>query len=128
MINHLEPFSNVELSSLTSQSNGNNDLLIAGYNSLLANDDTIAARDFYLLLIVYVNCFCFPVLSFVLKGLYGFGEGVQSKFSEISKFVYLPVTLFVENKESISMLPFLRKKQVAFNLLSRDTYCKTVLL
>ena len=55
MINHLEPFSNVELSSLTSQSNGNNDLLIAGYNSLLANDDAIAAKDFYLLLIVYVN-------------------------------------------------------------------------
>ena len=128
MANHLEPFSNIKLSSLSSPSEGNKDLFIAGYNSLLANDDTIAARDFCLLLMVYVNYFCLPVLSLVLKGLCGFENSVQSKFSEIYKFVYLPITFFIENKEYISMLPLLRKKQAEFNLLTGNTYCKTVLL
>ena len=128
MIDHLEAFSNTKSLSILSPMEGNSNLLITGYNNILANDDTRAARDFYLLLMVYVNCFCAPVFSLVLKGLWRLGRSVQSKFSEISKFVYLPATLFVENKESISMLPFLWKKQVVFNLLSRDTYCKTVLL
>jgi hypothetical protein len=128
MTNHLEPFSNIKLSSISNHSERNSDLFLAGDNSLLSNDDTIAARDFYLLLMVYVNYFCVPVLSLVLKGLSGFRKSVQSKLSEITKFAYLAISFFAENKEYISMLPLLRKKQAEFNLLTGNTYCKTVLL
>ena len=126
--NHMETFSDIKLSSILNSSEVNNDLFINGYNSLLASDDTRAARDFYLLLMVYVNYFCVPILFFALKGLCGFGQSVQSKYSERSKFVYLAITFFVKDKEYISMLPFLWKKHVEFNLLLRKTYCKTVLL
>ena len=125
---HMETFSNTKSSSILNPSEGNNDLFITGYNSLLANDDTRAARDFYLLLMVYVNYFCVPVLSFVLNGLYRFGKGVQSKFSERSNLVCMAIASFVEDKEYISMLPFSRKGQVEYIFLSGNIYRKTVLL
>ena len=103
-------------------------MFITGYNSLLANDDTRAARDFYLLLMVYVNYFCIPVLSFVLKGLCGFRKGFQSKFSERSNFVCIAIGFFVEDKEYISVPHFSQKEQVECNFLSRNLYRKTVLL
>ena len=128
MIDHLEAFSNTKSLSILSPMEGNSNLLITGYNSILANDETRATRDFYLLLMVYVNCFCAPVFSFVLKGLWRFGRIVQSKYSEIYNFVYLANSFFVENKEYLSMIPSLRKKQVMFSVLSGNTYYKTVLL
>ena len=128
MIDHLEAFSNTKSLSILSPMEGNSNLLITGYNSILANDETRATRDFYLLLMVYVNYFCAPVFSLVLKGLWRFGKSVQSKFNEIYNFVYLANSFFVEDKEYILMMPSLRKKQVVFSVLSENTYCKTVLL
>ncbi len=124
----MESFSNIQSSSILSSSEGNNDLLITGYNSLLANDDTRAARDYYLLLMVYVNYFCIPVISFVLKGSCRFEKGVQSKFSKRANFVYIAVAFFMKEKEYISKLPFSQKKQVEFIFLSRNFHRKTVLL
>lgn len=46
IVNHMESFSNIK----SNPWEGNTDLFITGYNSLLANDDTKVARDFYLLL------------------------------------------------------------------------------
>lgn len=128
MIDHQEVFSNTKSLSILSPMDGNSNLLITGYNSILANDDTRAARDFYLLLMVYVNYFCAPVFSFVLRGLLGFGRSMQSKSSKAYNVVYLVNIFFVNNKEYISMIPSLRKKQVEFSVLSGNTYCKTVLL
>ncbi len=128
MANHMEPFSNIKSSSILNPSEGNNDMFITGYNSLLANDDTRATRDFYLLLMVYVNYFCVPVLSFVLKSLCRFGKSVQCKFSESAKFVYMTIAFFVEGKEYISTLLFSRKVQVEYIFLSGNIYRKTVLL
>jgi hypothetical protein len=128
MANYMEPFSDIKSSSILNTSEDNNDMFITGYNCLLANDDTRAARDFYLLLMVYVNCFCIPVFSFVLKGLCGFGKSVQCKFSERARFVYMAIALIVEDKEYISMLPSSRKVQVECILLSGNIYRKTVLL
>jgi hypothetical protein len=124
----MEPFSDIKSSSILNTSEDNNDMFITGYNCLLANDDTRAARDFYLLLMVYVNYFCIPVFSFVLKGLYGFGKSAQCKFSESAGFVYMGIAFFVEDKESISMLLFSRKEQIECILLSGNIYQKTVLL
>ncbi len=125
---HMESYSNIKSSSMLNPLEGSNALFITGYNSLLANDDTRAARDFYLLLMVYVNYFCIPVLSFVLKGLCGFRKGFQSKFSERSNLVCIAIGFFVEDKEYISMLPFSQTEQVGCNFLSRSLYRKTVLL
>ena len=88
---------------------------------MLANDNTRAARDFYLLLMVYVNYFCFPVLSFFLNGLSRFGNSVQSKYSKRANFVYIAVAFFMEDKEYISKLPFSQKEQVEFNFY-QETY------
>jgi len=124
----MDTSSDIKSLSILNPSEDNSDLFIKGYNILLASDDTRAARDLYLLLMVYVNYFCVPILFFTLKGLCGFGQSLQSKYSERSKFVYFAITFFVEDKEYISTLPFLWKKHVEFNLLLRNTYCKTVLL
>jgi hypothetical protein len=124
----MELFSNTKSSSILNPSECNNDLFITGYNSLLANDDTRATRDFYLLLMVYVNYFCVPVLSFVLRGLCGFGKSVQCKFSESARFVYMGIAFFVADEESISILPLSRKEQIECILLSGNIYRKTVLL
>ena len=128
MVDYLEAFSNTKSLSILSHMDSNSNLLITGYNGILANNDTRAARDFYLLLMVYVNYFCTPVFSLVLNSLWKFGRSVQSKFSEIFNFVYLANFFFVEDKEYILMMPSLGKKQVEFSVLSENTYCKTVLL
>ena len=124
----MESYSNIKSSSILNPSEDNNVLFITGYNSLLANDDTMGARDFCLLLLVYVNYFCIALLSIVLKGLCEFGKGVQSKFSERVDFVCIAIVFFVEDKKYVSKLPFLEKEQVEFILLSRNLYRKTVLL
>ena len=106
----MESFSNIKTLSMFNSSEGDNDLFITGYNSLLTNDDTRAARDFYLLLMIYVNYFCFPVLSFFLNGLSGFRNSVQGKFSERANFVYMAIALFIEDKECISKLFFFTER------------------
>ena len=123
----MESFSNIKTLSIFNSLEGDNDLFITGYNSLLTNDDTKAARDFYLLLMIYVNYFCFPVLSFFLNGLSGFGNSVQGKINEGANFVYMGTAFFIEVKECISKLFFSQKEQVEFNILSRNLYRKSVL-
>lgn len=124
---HLKSFSNIKSPLILNPFEGNTDFFITGYNSLLANDDTRVARDFYLLLMVYVNYFCFPVLSFVRNCLGGFGKGIQGKFSERVNFVYIAAIFLMEDKGYISMLAFSKKVQVEFNFLSRSLNQKTVL-
>ncbi len=124
----MEDISNLKSSSMLNLPEDNNDLFITGYYSVLANDDTRTARDFYLLLMVYVNYFCSPVFSFVLKGLSGFGKDIQTEFGKISNFVYIAIALFAENRECISVLAFSRKEQVERIFSQEALYRKTVLL
>ena len=124
---HMDTFSNIKTLSTFSSSEGNNDLFITGYNSMLLNDNTRAARDFYLLLMIYVNYFCLPVLSFFLNGFSSFMNSILSKSSEGVCFAYKAIAFFVKDKDYISKLSLLQKGQVEFNSLSRNLYCKTVL-
>ncbi len=128
MNNSVESIPNVKLSTIInhSEDDNNNDLFIAGYNSLLTNSDSRAARDFYLLLMVYVNYFCAPVYSFALKSLCALRKSFRYKLSEITRVADMEITL--EDKEYIAILPFSRTKQVECNSLSRNIYRKTVLL
>ena len=123
----MESFSNIKTMSIINSSEGDNELFATGYNSLLLNDNTKAARDYYILLMIYVNYFCLPVLSFFLNDLSGFRNSGQSKFSGRAYFVFKATAFFMEDKEYISKLPFLQKVQVEFNYLSRKLYRKTVL-
>ncbi len=104
----MESFSNIHSSSILRFSESNNDLFITGYNNLLANDDIRAARDYYLLLMVYVNYFCVPVIFFVLGGSCRCEKGAQSEFSKRTNFACIANVFFVEEKEFISklLLPF----------------------
>jgi len=119
MVTHMEMFSNIKSSLILNASEGNNDLFITGYNSLLANDDTRAARDFYLLLMVYVNYFCIPVFPFVLEGLCRFGKGAQNKFSERIDIVCTAFAFFVQDKELFFNCLFHKKEQVGFIFFDR---------
>ncbi len=123
----MESFSSIKTMSILNSSEGNNELFATGYNSLLLNDNTRAARDYYILLMIYVNYFCLPVLSFFLNGLSRFRNSFQSKFSERTCFLFIATAFFMEDKEYISKQPFLLKVQVKFNYLSRKLYRKTVL-
>ncbi len=128
MNNSVESISNIKLSTIINHSEDNNDLFMAGYNSLLINSDSRAARDFYLLLMVYVNYFCVPVFSFALKSLCALRKSVRCKLSEIVRVADMAITFFMEDKKYIVILPFSRTRQVECNFLSRNIYHKTVLL
>lgn len=123
----MEAFTNITSSPILNSTEGNNDLFITGNNNLLLNDNTRAARDFYLLLMICINYFCLPVLSFFLNGLSRFGNSVQSKFSKRANFIYIAIVFFIEGKEYISNLFYSLKEQVEF-ILSRNSCRKTVLL
>ena len=128
MNNSVESLPSIKLSTVTDHSEVNNDLFIVGYNSLLANSDSKAARDFYLLLMVYVNYFCIPIFSFVLKSLNALRECVRCTYSEIVRVADMPITFFMVDKEYITMIPFSRTKQAECNFLSGNVNRKTVLL
>ncbi len=111
-----------ELNTLES----NNNLFITGCNRLLANGNTKVSRDFYLLLMVHVKYFCFPVLSFIINGIVG--RGIQYKFTERADIVCMPTAALVEDGEYVCKLPFPYKEQVDYIFLSENLYHKTVLL
>jgi hypothetical protein len=124
----VESIPNVKLTTIINHSEENNDLFLAGYSSLLVNSDSRAARDFYLLLIVYVNYFCVPVFSFVFKSLCALRSSIRCKLSEITRVADMAITFLMVDKKYITLLPFSRTKQVEYNLLSSNIYRRTVLL
>ncbi len=122
----METFSNIKSSLIFGPADSNN-FFMAEHNRLLKNDDTDAVRDFYLLLMVYVNYFCIPVFPFVQKTLCEIGKSSQFIFSNRAGFISIVITLFVEGKESISKFFFPRKEKLELNFLSGSIYYKTVL-
>lgn len=124
----MESITNIKSSFELNSLDGNNDLFVTGYNSLLMINGTRSARDYYLLLMVYINYFCYPVLSFVLNGLCRLGRYVRSKFNKRADLVCKEIFFFVEDKEYISKLLTLQKEQVELNFISNNIYCKTVSL
>ncbi len=129
MKNSVESITNIKFVTKVDYSEDNNDLFIAGYNSVLSNSDSRAARDYYLLLMVYVNYFCVPIFSFTLKSLCALQKNVRDKISEIMRVTEIVTTFVVEDKKYIKvLLPFSRIKQVEYTFISERIYRKTVLL
>ena len=44
---------------------------------MLTNQYNRIVKDFYLLLVVYIHCFCLPIFSSVINIFGGFGESVE---------------------------------------------------
>ncbi len=119
-------FSYVESSPILSALEGNNGLFFTGYNGILTNNSNRSARDFCLLLVVYIHCFCLPIFSFVTNGFSGYGESIGNERSERAYFGCIENVSFKENKDFLFKLLFSFRDQVEYNILTRNLYHKTV--
>jgi hypothetical protein len=123
---HKKTFSYIKSSSILSVSEGSNDLLFTGYNGILTNNSNRVARDFCLLLVVYIHCFCLPIFSFVINIFSGFRESIGNKRSERACFVCIENVSFKEDKDFLFKLLFSFREQAEYNILTRNLYHKAV--
>ncbi|MGR3303667.1 MAG: hypothetical protein ACUZ8I_14375 [Candidatus Scalindua sp.] len=119
-------FSYVTSSPILSALEGNNGLLFTGYNGLLANNSNRGARNFCLLLVVYIHCFCLPIFSFVINVFSGYGESIGNERSERAYFGCIENVSFKENKDFLFKLFFSYREQVEYNIKTSNLYHKAV--
>ena len=112
-------FSYVKSSPILSALEGNNGQFFTGYNGILTNNSNRGARDFCLLLVVYVHCFCLPLFSFVINVFSGFGESIGNERSERTCFGCIDNVSFKEDKDFLFKLLFSYREQVEYNILTR---------
>ena len=119
-------FSYVKSSSILSALEGNNGLFFTGYNGILTNNNNRVARDFCLLLVVYIHCFCLPIFSFVINVFSGYGESTGNERSERACFGCIENASFKEDKDFLFKLLLSFREQVEYNILTRSLYHKAV--
>ncbi len=119
-------FSYVKSSPILSALEGNNGQFFTGYNGILTNKSNRVARDFCLLLVVYIHCFCLPIFSFVINIFSGFGKSIGNKRSERACFGCIENVSFKEDKYFLFKLLFSFREQVKYNILTRNLYHKAV--
>lgn len=125
---HKKTFSYIKSSSILSVSEGSNDLFFTGYNGMLTNQYNRIVKDFCLLLVVYIHCFCLPTFSFVINIFGGFGESIGSERSERACFGCIENVSFKKDKDFLSKLLCLFREQVEYKILTRNLYQKAVKL
>ncbi len=116
----------VESSPVLSALEGNNGLFFNGYNGLLTSNSNRGARDFCLLLVVYIHCFCLPIFSFVTNVFRGFGASIGNERSERACYGRIENVSFKKDKDFLSKLSFLFREQVEYNISTRNLYHKAV--
>ena len=119
-------FSYVKSSPILSALEVNNRQFFTGYNGILANNSNRGARDFCLLLVVYIHCFCLPIFSFVANCFSGYGESIGNERNERVCLGCVENVSFKENKDFLFKLLFSFREQVEYNILSRNLYHKAV--
>ncbi len=119
-------FSYVKPSPILSALEGNNGLFFTGYNGILTNNSNRGARDFCLLLVVYIHCFCLPIFSFAINVFRGYGESIGNERSERACFGCIENVSFKEDKDFLFKLLFSFREQVEYNILTRKLYHKAV--
>ncbi len=119
-------FSYVESSPILSALEGNNGLFFTGYNGLLTNNSNRVAKDFCLLLVVYIHCFCLPIFSFVINVFSGFGKSIGNERSERACFGCIENVSFKEDKDFLFQLLFSFREQAEYNILTGNLYHKAV--
>ncbi len=116
----------VESSPVLSALEGNNGLFFTGNNGILTSNFNRAARDFCLLLVVYIHYFCLPIFSFVTNVFRGFGASIGNERSERACFGSIENVSFKEDKDFLSKLLFPFGYQVEYNTLTGNIYHKAV--
>ncbi len=116
----------VESSPVLSALEGNNGLFFTGNNGILTSNINRAARDFCLLLVVYIHYFCLPIFSFVTNIFCGFGASIGNERSERACFGCIENVSFKEDKDFFSKLLFSFGYQVEYNTLTGNLYQKAV--
>jgi hypothetical protein len=119
-------FSYVKPSPILSALEGNKGLFFTGYNGILTNNSNRGVRDFCLLLVVYIHCFCLPIFSFVTNVFNGYGESIRNERSERAYFRCIENVSFKEDKDFLFKLLFSFREQVEYNISTRNLYHKAV--
>ncbi len=114
-------FIGIGTSSILLLPEGDNSLFFTGNDSSFKGGNRRSFNDdLYLLLLVYVRCFCAPVFPIIILNIlsrYKISE--QDIFDENPRVYISENIFFMESKFSLSVLSFLRKEQVEFNLIYR---------
>lgn len=121
-------FSYVESSPILSALEGNNGQFFTGYNGIPTSNINRSARDFCLLLVVYIHCFCLPMFSFVINVFSGFGGSIVNERSEMACFGCIESASFKKDKDFLFKLFFSFREQVEYNILTENLYHKAVKL
>ncbi len=116
----------VESSPILSALEGNNGQFFTGQNGILTSNINRDARDFCLLLVVYIHCFCLSIFSFVTNVFRGFGASIGNGRSERACFGCIENVSFKEDKDFLFKLLFLFGYQVEYNTLTGNLYQKAV--
>ncbi len=105
---------------------GSNGLFFTGQNGILTSNSNRGARDFCLLLVVCIHCFCLPIFSFVTNVFRGFGASIGNGRSERACFGCIENVSFKEDKDFLFKLLFSFGYQVEYNTLTGNLYQKAV--
>jgi hypothetical protein len=118
----------VESSPVLSALEGNNGLFFTGNNGILTSNINRGARDFCLLLVVYIHYFCLPIFSFVTNIFRGFGASIGNERSERACFGCIENVSFKEGKDFLIKLLISYRVQVDYNTLTGSINHKAVKL
>jgi hypothetical protein len=116
----------VESSPILSALEGNNGQFFTGQNGILTSNINRDARDFCLLLVVYIHCFCLSIFSFVTNVFRGFGVSIGNGRSVRACFGCIENVSFKEDKDFLFKLLFSFGYQVEYNTLTGNLYQKAV--
>ena len=116
----------VESSPILSALEGNNGQFFTGQNGILTSNINRDARDFCLLLVVYIHCFCLSIFSFVTNVFRGFGASIGNGRSERACFGCIENVSFKEDKDFLFKLFFSFGYQVEYKTLTGNLYQKAV--
>jgi len=105
---------------------GSNGLFFTGQNGILTSNSNRGARDFCLLLVVCIHCFCLPIFYFVTNVFRGFGAGIGNERSERACFGCRGNVSFKEAKGFLFRLLFSFGYQVEYNTLTGNLSQKAV--
>ena len=116
----------VESSPILSALEGNNGQFFTGQNGILTSNINRDARDFCLLLVVYIHCFCLSIFSFVTNVFRGFGVSIGNGRSVRACFGCIENVSFKEDKDFLFKLLFSFGYQVEYNTLTGNLYQEAV--
>jgi hypothetical protein len=116
----------VESSPILSALEGNNGQFFTGQNGILTSNINRDARDFCLLLVVYIHCFCLSIFSFVTNVFRGFGVSSGNGRSVRACFGCIENVSFKEDKDFLFKLLFSFGYQVEYNTLTGNLYQEAV--